>query len=254
MELFQDSMPISSLQDMGLTPQTGAAGPGYEIAVSTWARGLLFGRDDMADAKIAGYAQRIQDMYAVAYAWPDVRLITQLVAGTANTCYIQVGATGEAMFSATHAARGKQTATWSNLLTGSGTSVANCVTDISAAVTRLHNMLNEANRPMNRGMRELFVLYPPAMDVAIRTALFGQIISNTTNVGYAIPIEPISEPLLTTLGTANDYYVGIKDTGAIKGMIWLEMWTNLRQMQFSVTRRGEAGYGRPQRLIKINNT
>jgi hypothetical protein len=31
------------------------------------------------------------------------------------------------------------------------------------------------------------------------------------------------------------------------------MWTNDRIHEFAVNSRGDAGFGRPQRLIKINN-
>jgi phage major head subunit gpT-like protein len=269
MDEFVDTMPIHPLTDTGLTPQTGNNAPGYEIVNKTFAGALIFKRDDMADAKVGGYRQRIQDQAAAAHGYPDERLITRLVAGTSETCYIQVGAAGEAFFTATHAARGKQTTTWSNLLTGTGTRVAQIATDLGSAIAALYNMTNEANRPMNRYFKQLFCLYHPTHDVNMRTAVLAQTISSTSNVGLRPAIELIPEPLLSVIDASNpnDYYVGILDA-PIRGMIWQEregvaleeigegseMWTNLRQVEYAVTRRGEAGFGFPQRLVKINNS
>lgn len=267
MEEHMGTMPIHPLSDTGLTPETGSKDPGYEVVNITSAGALVFRRDDLADEKVGGYVQRIQDQAGRALSYPDVKLIEKLVAGESDTCYLKVGATAEAMFSATHAARGSQSATWSNLYTGAGTSVANVQTDVAAAVAGLYNMTDEADQPLNRGAKKMFILFPPAMDKSIRTAIDAGIISQTTNVGFAnVTFDLISEPLLT--GTSvNDYYIGLLDAG-LRGLIWQdregvmleeigagsEMWTNQRQIEFATTRRGAAAFGRPQRLIKINNT
>jgi phage major head subunit gpT-like protein len=267
MEQHMGEMPMHTLSDTGLTAQTGSDDPGYEVVNNTYAGALVFRRDDLADEKVGGYRQRIQDQAARATSFPDNLLITKLVAGESDTCYIQVGATGEAMFSASHAARGEQSSTWSNLLTGNGTAVANFQTDIAAAVAALYNMTDEAAQPMNRHCRQMFVLYPPAIDHNLRTAVRAGVISQTSNVGYQdVVFELIPEPLLTATD-ANDYYVGILDA-PVRGLIWQdreavqleeigegsEMWTNQRQIEYATTRRGAAAFGFPQRLIKITNT
>jgi phage major head subunit gpT-like protein len=265
MEEFVDEAKFNPLADTGLTPQTGSTDPGYEVKVKTYQGGLLFKRDDLADEKTGGFSQRIQDQATVAQAFPDEALVTKLVAGTSDTCYIQVGATGEAFFSATHAARGKQTATWSNLLTGSGTGVANITTDIGNAIKALYTITNEANRPMNRHCKQLFILFPVGIEVNMRTAVLAAIVSSTSNVGFRPSIELIPEPLLDA-NSDDDYYIGTLD-GGLRGLIWLEregvvveevgpgseLWTNQRQIEYSVTRRGAPAYGFPQRLIKVNN-
>lgn len=265
MEEFVDGTPIHPLTDTGLTAQTGSSGPGYEVENKTYAGALLFKRDDLADDQVGGYRQRIQDAAVRAIRKPDALLIAKLVAGETDPCYIQVGATGEAFFSAAHAARGKQSATWSNLLTGTGTSVSQCTTDIGSALAALYTVPDEANVPMNRECREIFVLAPVALEVTLRTALYAAIVSSTSNVGFRPNIELITEPLLDAT-SAVDYYVGIKDA-PVRGLIWQdregvmleeigegsEMWTNLRQVEYAVTRRGAAAFGRPQRLMKVNN-
>lgn len=265
MEEFVDGMPIHPLTDTGLTAQTGSEGPGYEVENKTYAGAMVFRRDDLADEQMNGYRQRIQDAATRAIRKPDSLLVAKLIAGTTDKCYIQVGATGEAFFSATHAARGKQTATWSNLLTGTGTTVAQITTDIGSAIAALYTIPDEANVPMNRESRQLFILHPVALEVPMRTAVLAAIVSSTSNVGFRPSIELIPEPLLDGDSTS-DFYVGILDA-PVRGLIWQdregvqleeigegsEMWTNLRQVEYAVTRRGAPAYGRPQRLIKVNN-
>jgi hypothetical protein len=267
MDEFVDGMPIHPLTDTELTAETGSDGPGYEVKNKTYAGALIFRRDDLADEKVGGYQQRIRDAAVRALRKPDGLLVAKLVAGTTDTCYLKVGATAEAFFSATHAARGKQTATWSNLLTGTGTSVAQLTTDIGSALTVMYTIPDEANIPLNRDYgRQIFILHPAALEVPMRTAVLAAIISQTSNVGFSPSIELIREPLLD-LDSAVDYYIGILDA-PVRGLIWQdregvrleeigegsEMWTNLRQVEYAVTCRGAPAFGRPQRLIKINNT
>jgi phage major head subunit gpT-like protein len=265
MDEFSDVVVAQPLTDTGLTPQTGSTDPGYEVVNKTYAGSLLFKRDDLADDQIGGYRQRIQDAASQAIMLPDSLLIAKLIAGTTDTCYLQDGATGEAFFTATHAARGKQTATWSNLLTGTGTSVAQCTTDIGSALKALYTMRNEANVPLNQYSKEIFILHPVALEVSLRTAVYAALVSSTSNVGFKPTIELISNPLLDA-DSEVDYYVGIKDA-PLRGLVWQERegvmleevgpgsdtWTTLRQVRYAVTRRGAPAYGRPQRLVKVNN-
>jgi len=266
METWVDNMPMHQLGSTGTTAVTGADEIGYEVKNVTKAGALIFKREDLADDKVGGFQTRINDQVNQAFNIADVMLIEKLVAGTSDACYIQVGATAEAMFSATHAARGEQTATWSNLLSGAGTAVANFQTDIAAGLAALYNMLGENNQPINRHLRDVFILFPPALEAAMRTAVLAGVIDDTSNVSFAPSIELISEPLLTGTSAA-DWYIGFKDAGSLNGLIWQdregvmleevgegsEMWTNLRQVEYATTRRGAAAFGRPQRLLLVNN-
>lgn len=268
LEEFADQVALSQILDTGLTAETGKEGPGYEIENKTYAGGLLFKRDDLADDQVGGYKQRIMDMTVVADSFPDREMLNHLVNGTSYTCYLKVGATAEAFFSATHAARGKQTATWSNLLNGSGTDVANLQTDITAAVSAFYKMRNKGNRLMNQTLRQFFVLCPVALKGKMRTAVYSAIISQTSNVEHTdLDITVVPVPQLDAT-SAVDWYFGSYDPGYMRGLIWQEregvqleevgegseLWSNHRQMMFAVTRRGAPGFGLPERLIKVNNT
>jgi hypothetical protein len=161
------------------------------------------------------------------------------------------------------------TATWSNIHTGTGTSVAQIAADIGSAIGMLYNMRNDANRPMNRYLRQIFVMFNPTHEAAMRTAILAPMVSSTSNVGYRPTIVPMPEPLLDILDASNpnDYYVGFNDPGVVRPFIWQaredvmseeigegsELWTNLRQIEYAVTRRGEAGFGFPERVVKVNN-
>lgn len=265
MEEFVDQMPIHALTDTGLTPESGADDPGYEVKNKTFAGALVFRRDDMADEKVGGYPQRVRDQVTLARSYPDVKLVAALEAGDTSTCYLKVGATAEYFFSATHAARGQQTATWSNLLTGTGTTVAQITADVGSGLKALYDMTGENTMPINRHLRSVFIVFPTAIEVNMRTAVKAAIVDSTSNVGFEPDIMLWREPLLTD---TSDWYIGFNDPGAVRGMIWQdregvmmeevgegsEMWTNLRQVEFAVTLRGAPAYGRPQRLVKINNS
>lgn len=259
-DITDSEMPINSLTDFdGVTAATGSDGPGYEVKNKTYGGALLFRRDEMADEKVGGFGVRIQDQVNAAQAFPDEELITHLT--TATACYIR----DEDFFSATHAARGEQTATWSNLLTGTGTTVAQLQADIGSCLTALYKMRNTANRLMNRYIRKLYVLCPVALEVNMRTAVLASIVSSTSNVGFRPAIEIIPDGTLDAT-SADDWYLGSLD-GGLRGLIWQhregvqveevgpgsETWVNQRQMEFAVTRRGAPAFGFPERLIKVNN-
>jgi len=266
MEKFVGEPIMHQIGDTGLTAQTGMTDPGYEITNNTYQGILTFNRDDLADDQVGGYQQRIDDQIAAANGFPDEEIITHLINGETYTCYLQSGATGEAMFSATHAARGAQTSTWSNKHTGTGTDVSNFQADIASALTLLYTVRNEGNRPMNRYCRQLFILCPVALEPNMRTAVYAQMVSQTSNVGFSPSIEVIAEPLLDA-DDANDWYIGTLDGGR-RGLGWQdregvmaeevgegsETWVNLRQVEYAVTRRGAPMYVYPQRLVLVANT
>jgi hypothetical protein len=266
MEEFIDIVQASPLTDPGVTAQTGNDGPGYELKNKTYTGKLCFGRDAMSDAQTNGYSVRIQDAANQAVWLPDSLLIANLIAGTSQNCYLQVGATAEYFFSASHAARGKQSAAWSNLLTGTGTSVAQISTDIGSALAALYKMQSEAGTLMNNTLSKVFILHPAALEVSMRTAVLAAIVSSTSNVGFAPSIELIREPRLDA-DSAVDYYVGFNDPGIIRGLVWQRRedvrleevgegtseWSDLRQISYNTSLRGVPGFGKPQRLIKINN-
>jgi phage major head subunit gpT-like protein len=250
---------VDSLEESDLS-ETADAGYGLENKKYTGA--LRIERDDLADEKTMGLAQRTRDLATRALYKADELLINAVIDGTTNTGY-----DGVAFFSASHTARGQQSSTQSNLITGAGVSTANVASDLNKAIAALYNFVDEANEPLNAIFKKLFILYPPILHKPVKEAISAGIISNTSNVQFADEsFDFIRESRLTTDSTV-DYYVGIADAEA-KPLIWQDRegisleqsgpgsdtWVQQEQVVYKARMRGRAGYARWQRMIKINNT
>lgn len=266
---FKDSLTHTQLSEAVVDDTDGIAnsyGAAYELTNKTYEITMCIKRDDWDDQKTGGLTQRVNDMAARIAANPDKLLIEKLVAGaTEATCYLGTAATAEYAFSATHAARGSQTATWSNLYTRSGTTTATAQADISGALTYLYTIPDEANEPANDNLSQLFILYPPAMRQWITEAVSAGIVSSTSNVQFSDQnIQLIMCPRLAKTHASN-YYVGFCDPGYVRGLVYSnrqgpkaetigpgsDTWTDLRQTVHSVNHRGAAGFGKVQRLIYV---
>lgn len=250
---------VDSLEEGDLSE---TATSGYELENKLYTGALRIMRTDLDDEKTLGLAQRVRDLAQRTLYKPDELLCSALTDGATNTCY-----DGVAFFSASHTARGAQTAAQSNLLTGAGTSTANCATDIGAGIAALYNYLDEANEPLNGMFSQLYIMYPPALHKAISEAVRAGIISNTTNTQFSQEnIDLIRQPRLTS-DSVVDYYIGIKDC-EVRGLVYQDReggsmeeegpgsyaWVEKEQVVYKARMRGIAGYGRWQRCVKINNT
>jgi hypothetical protein len=242
-------------------------GAGYAVVNRTRELTLCVSRDNWEDQKTGGLTQRVNDMAARIQQDPDNMLISKLVLGATatGTCYLGTATTPEYAFSATHAARGAQTATWSNLYTRSGTTTATAQADISGALTYLYTIPDEANLPANGSLSSLFILYPPAMRQWIREAVQAGVVSNTSNVQFSGEnIQLIMCPQLAATHASN-YYIGFNDPGVVRGLIYSnrqapsveqigpgsDTWTDLRQTVHTVNHRGAAAFGKVQRLVYV---
>lgn len=264
---------VDQLVNMQLS-EADIAAAGYVVLNTTQAASIAIKRDDLSDEKTGGIRQRVFDLAARARQRRNSMLCTKIEAGTSDTCYLGTSSTAEAFFSASHAARGKQSSTWSNLHTGTGVTTATVSADIATAiggavdgsVKGLYTYTDEADEPMNQEAQQIFVLYHPGLTAPILESLKAGIVSSTSNVQFSESnIITIREPRLTA---ANDYYVGICDAGLVRPFIWQDRegpkmeevgpgsdtWTNLRQIIYAATIRGAAAYGKPQRCVKVNNT
>lgn len=260
---FVDELEYGDIQDgPDVDLDGGTSRAGYEVMNKKYTGALAFKRDDIADSKTGGQRIRIRDLAQRARRKSSALLVTALINGTSDKGY-----DNNEFFSATHPERGLSGGTQSNLLTGSGTSTANCSTDIGSAIAALWNFLDEGGEPLNEFFQEIWIGYPPALNKPISEAVKAGIISNTTNVQFDNQkIKLISMPRLTST-SAVDYYVGIADA-EVRGLVWQdregitleemgpgsETWFNLEQQAYKARMRGRAGYGRWQRLVKINNT
>lgn len=239
----------------------------YTLTNATYGSGVQFKRTDITNQKNAAISGRIQGLAETAARHPDQLISEALINGTSATlglCY-----DGGAFFTATHPARGQQTATQSNLLTGNGTTTANCATDIGLAVAALMGFKGENNEPINSGMSRFFIMVPSDGTIikSTKEAIGASIISNTSNVQLSGMVwDYIVNPRLNS-DSATDYYIGIQDA-ALRGLIFQDRQPLTLEDQegsasdvafvkeiYRYKARAEraVGYGRWQRLVKINN-
>ena len=229
--------------------------------------GLEIRRDDLADEKTGGLRQRINDMVSRGLDHVEKQLVDALtqgdVAGDPDAAG-GYGYDGVVFFSASHTARGAQTASQTNLITYSGSSTANAQANIASSVAAILNFVDEANEPLNRGLKDFYIAYPPALHQPISEAITSQIISNTSNVQFkGLNWTLINEPRLTAHSAA-EYYVGVKAPGGTQALVYQEREgvtaesletgdTAFRREVYSykARKRSMAGYGRWQRMVRV---
>lgn len=229
----------------------------FEILNKKYTGGISVKRDDLADEKTGGISMRIRDLARRAAQYWDEMIVSTLTTGTAVNSY-----DGEPMFSATHPSRGGS-GIQSNLISYSGSTTANAQTDIGASITKLLNLKDEAGLPVNRGFKQLYVIYPPALHKPIAEAVTAGVVSSTSNVQFSgFQVELINEPLLTATSEAQ-YYVGIKDL-PVRGVVLQEREPvtfealedgddafKREVYNYKVRMRGAAKPGRWQRVVRV---
>jgi len=259
---FVDELEYGDLTEGPDVCKDGTSDAAYELRNKKYTGALMFNRDDLADSKTGGQRIRIRDLAQRATRKADALLVQALIDGTTDKGYDDVE-----FFSASHTARGKQSSTQSNLLTGAGTSTANCSTDIGAGIAALYNFLDEGAEPLNEYFSKIWIGYPPALHKAISEATQANVISQTTNTQFQNwEIKLIPMPRLTST-SAVDYYIGIMDA-EIRGLVWQDRegisleelgpnsttWFEKEMQAFKARMRGRAGYAKWQRVLKIDNT
>lgn len=238
----------------------------YNLANKKYWMGLSVSKDDINDDKVGGLNQRIREMALVANKKPNALLTDALTGGT--TAGTMPFSATEAFFSATHAARDGEGGTQSNLLTGTGTSVAQIQADIGSAMAALLGFLGENGEPVNEGFTNVFIMYPVAVMFAFQEALQAAIISSTSNVRFEqFTFDQIPNARLDAT-SANDWYLGIQDVG-IRGLVYQDREPvsfeaqdgnesdaafTREEYRYKTRMRGRAGYGRWQKIVKVDNT
>jgi len=262
-EEFVDEVQFESLSDAG----GSASSTDLRLTNKKFTGGLEVLRDNLMDETTGGIRQRINDLTARAMRHVEAMLVLALTQGDVSASPDQAGGNsydGVTFFNATHTARGKQSSTQSNLISYSGSSTANAQTDLAASVTALQNFLDEAAEPLNEGVTEMYVIYPPALHKPIAEAITAQTISQTTNVQFSgLNWNLINAPRLTSHSAA-EYYVGANVPGGTKALIYqdrepvsfeaLETGDTAftkEVYRYKVRKRAAAGYGRWQRMVRV---
>lgn len=240
----------------------------YELTNRKYTAGISLLRDDVEDDQVGGFPERVQDLGMESVLLPNYELMLALINGDAsgNNSY-----DGVTFFNASHPALGPQGANeggvQTNLKTGTGTTVAQIKTDLNVTLAQMRGLKRENGRYANINMRDIGIVFPPAIRETMLEALRSQEISNTTNVSLrGINWSLIEDPQIED-DDANDYYV-MNLSVRLRGLIWqqrtplaleAEAPRSTAEFEKEVQRwksrlRGRAGYGRWQHIVKVTNT
>lgn len=167
------------------------------------------------------YRQRIAEMPMMVKDHPVELAFDMLEAGDANT----YGTTfdGQNFFDTTHD-YSTSAGTQSNIITsGSGTSVANIITDFQAAMSRLDGFTydqggtgNAKKRKLNKTMNRILVVCPSALFGTFNQAMTQNRLANGEDNPIKGKFSLVSRPMTD----ANDWYITVMDEGQFKPFLF----------------------------------
>jgi len=146
----------------------------YEIVNRDYEATLSISRNEIADDQLGNVKVRIDDLARKARIHPRKLFIEALKAGTTQLCY-----DGQPMFSASHT-EGKS-GTQSNLLTGTGTTLAQLETDIETAEAEMLSYKDDTGEPWNEGDVKLGIVCHPKMKAKFNKLNTLEQINNSSN-------------------------------------------------------------------------
>jgi phage major head subunit gpT-like protein len=201
---------------------------------------------------------RVRDLAARAKVFPIKLLMDLIVAGTTQLCY-----DGLAFFSASHVEG--QSGTQTNIVNGTGTTLAQLTADFLSARTLMMSYLDDAGQPMfeDLAQQDLMIVCPPALQGTFQQLLNSTILPNNgTNVLYKAADLAVSSRLVD----ANDWYV-MNRWGAVKPLVLQENMPiefgalegqsdegfKRRFYLYGVEWYGNVGYGLWQKAVKVTN-
>lgn len=229
----------------------------YEIENKSYEATISVSRDNLEDDQLGAVSQRIDDLARKARVHPRKLFFDALTAGTVDLCYDEVP-----FFSASHeeGASGVQ----SNLVTGTGVTLAQLAADIDSAEARLLSFLDDTGEPWNEGSVRIGIVCHPNLKAKFEKLNSLDMIDNTSNA-YKGKIEQITfSPRLTD---TNDWYLAdisngmkpfIKQNRRAPTFNALEDDSDNGFMRkvfhYGIDYRVGFGYGLWQKMVKITNS
>ena len=227
----------------------------YELPNKHYEATLQVDRDNLADDQLGAIKIRIADLARKAKLHPRKLFFEALLAGTTELCY-----DGQFFFDTDHSEG--DSGTQSNLLTGTGTTLAQLQTDFIAARAAMENFKDDQGEPLNEGELSLYIVAPPALRGRFEELINASIISNTTNTLKG------AAKLLTTsrITDVNDWYL-IETSGTLKPFIKQIRQSPVfealegnsdrgfmsKRFAYGIDHRMGFGYGLWQKAIKTTN-
>lgn len=182
---------------------SGLSNVNYSITNKDWEATLEVDRNAIEDDKLGQIRPRINQLALEAVRSQEQLAIDTLVAGTTGLAY-----DGQFFFDTDHVTPGATYQTnQSNKLTGTGTTLAQFLTDFAAAVAALRNFKDDQGRPMNLNPTD--ILIPPALEGIAKQAINSSIIPTAANVsGAANPwFQSVNINVSGYLTDVNDWYL-----------------------------------------------
>ena len=239
-----------------------AIGASYQYSVTNkhWEVSIQIDRDTVFDNRLQLERQKIAHLGLEAGRAPWQIFINAL---TANG----VGYDSVAQFATTHTqgASGTQ----SNLISGTGITLSEVMTDIGTVIAAARNFLDGQGRPMNLGQKGRHILAPPAMEQTFMQIANNDFIVEPT-VGYTVSnylkgaFELTIDPYLTD---TNNWYLFLTAEPGMP-MIYVNRQApefvaqdspespdnfSRRMLNYGADWRSQAGYGPWYLAIEVNN-
>lgn len=228
----------------------------YTVIVRDFEATLEIDRNDVDDDQIGGIMMKVRELGDRAANHP-IKLLTEAIEnGDTNATYDGVSA-----FNNSHPARGEQTSTQDNLISYSGSTVANFQTDLGAAKAAMRRFVDEANEPFTQNVSNLLAVVPPELEQTAVQVLFAQTFSTGGENTYQGQADLWVNPRLTATNEWYLFNIGLR----IKPFAFMDRqavqvstsgfdrseWQATKSMKYGVDYRAEVGYLLWQLMVKI---
>ncbi len=229
----------------------------YRIKNKSYEATLAVDRDEVEDDQLGAIKIRIADMVTKAKTtFPRTKFFELLNNGEVDLAY-----DGQPFFSASHSEG--TSGTQSNLVTGTGTTLAQVGTDLDTARARIRGFKDDIGDLMNEGELEFHVICPLGLEAVFNKLNNADVIGTETNI-YKGQIKSI---LATGRLTGNSWYLMDASSG-VKAIIRQvrravefnslqeesEMGFMRKKYAYGVDTRVGYGYGLWQKAVKVKNS
>lgn len=228
----------------------------YKIANKDYEATLGVDRNSLKDDRMGAIKVRINDLAAKARIHPRKLFYEAIQAGETELCY-----DGQPFFSASHLEG--QSGTQSNIVTGTGTSLAQLKADVTSAEARMLGFLDDTGEPYNEGEVQLSVICPVGMKQAFIELNTLAEISGSTNAMRGRFSSIVSS---ARLSDSNDWYIADVSAGLkplVKQVRQAPEFNSLegdseagfmkKKWYYGIDYRVGFGYGVWQKMIKVKN-
>jgi phage major head subunit gpT-like protein len=228
----------------------GIADYDFTIKNKDWYDGFAIDRNEIEDQQIAAINPRV-DMLAQSVAnWPHELIVKLIVDGDSKLAY-----DGQAFFA--------NRSSNDNLLSGTGTTLAQIKADIQTSRTAMMRFKSDTGRVM--GLMMDTILCPPELEATMLEAVNAATIQDSDNTltfnavsRFSLNVVPMPE-----LADTGDWYgfatsaplrpFFFQDRAGVRTVLDDTEVDRNRKLYYSAEMRGNAGYGFYQMAVKVTN-